>query len=479
MGSRIREIPMSVFSFTRRSLLQGGTAAFLTSQLCGRSALAQNAGQEPDTALADLIEAAAEPLPDISDPEFARFIDRFADAKVVLLGEASHGTDEFYRARTAITERLIREHGFTVVAVEADWPDAARIDAYIRGLEALPSTDTPFPRFPSWMWRNRAVEDLIGRMRDFNEQTQDSAREVGFYGLDLYSLPSSMDAVEEFAKRHDPAALEEVRARYGCLAPWADDPEGYGAVLRGPAADTCAADVTSVIDEVLGARLGEVEISNRAFFDAVMNARVVAASAAYYRAMYEGSVASWNLRDTHMFDTLKRVLEAHGQGAKAVIWAHNSHIGDARATGMGAMGEINLGQLAREEWGDAAVLIGFGTDRGTVTAARAWNGSPVTMEVIPSVPGSWGAVMREVGPDRFLLDLRGVGGSLAQALGEQRVERFIGVLYLRETERVSHYISSSISKEYDAFIWLEETRAVEPLLPEELEALPTMHPFAL
>lgn len=461
---------------SRRSLLHGCAAALL-SVLSGAAALAQDPGQTPVAELAEIIAAAAEPLPPIADPDFAAFIDRFAGAKVILLGEASHGTDEFYRARTAITERLVREHGFTIVAVEADWPDAARIDAHIRGLAALPAPDTPFPRFPIWMWRNRAVEDLMARLRAFNEEVEDPAREVGFYGLDLYSLPSSMDAVEEFAQRHDPAVLEEVRARYGCLAPWVEEPESYGALVRGPAADTCAADVTSVIDEVLGARLGEVEASDRALFDAVMNARVVAASEAYYRAMYEGSVASWNLRDTHMFETLQRVLEAHGEGAKAVVWAHNSHIGDARATGMGAMGEINLGQLAREEWGEEAVLIGFGTDRGTVTAATAWEGAPESMDVIPSLAESWGAAMRDAGPDHFLLNLRAADEALAEALSEERIERFIGVLYLRESELMSHYIPSAIGQEYDAYIWLDETQAVEPLPLEELEALPEGHPF--
>jgi erythromycin esterase-like protein len=237
--------------------------------------------------------------------------------------------------------------------------------------------------------------------------------------------------------------------------------------------------VTSVIDEVLGAQLQEVGTSDRALFDAFMNARVVAASEAYYRAMYEGGAASWNLRDTHMFETLKRILVARGEGAKAIIWAHNSHIGDARATGMGAMGQINLGQLAREEWGQEAVLIGFGTDRGTVTAATAWDGAAETMEVIPSLPESWGALMREAGPDQFLLDLRAAEGPLTEALAGERIERYIGVLYMRQTERPSHYIPSAIGQEYDAYIWLEETQAVEPVPLEEIEALPEEHPFAL
>jgi erythromycin esterase-like protein len=464
-------------AISRRGLLSSG-AATVSLLAFGSTPLLAQSGQG-DAEVAQGIREVAEPLPAVTDPEFARLIDRYAGAKVVLLGEASHGTDEFYRARTAITERLVREHGFTVVALEADWPDAARMDAYVRGREPLPAPDTPFPRFPVWMWRNQAVEDLMARLRAFNEETAEPERQVGIYGLDLYSLPSSMDAVMEYARRHDPEALAEIQTRYGCLAPYVDDPASYGAMARGPAADTCAQDVASVAEEVLTRRLGEVEGSEPAVFDAFMNARVVAASEAYYRAMYEGSVASWNLRDTHMFETLQRVLEARGPEAKAVIWAHNSHIGDARATGMGAMGEHNLGQLSRQEWGEDAVLIGFGTDHGTVTAATAWDSAPETMEVNPSLPGSWGALMNEVGLESFFLDLQALPAPLQEALTNERIERFIGVLYLRETELPSHYISSALVREYDGYIWIGETAAVEPLTQADFENLPEGHPFAL
>ena len=466
-------------SLSRRHLLASGAALALLG--AARPGLAQEGGAPApagDAELASRIAAVAEPLPAITDPDFARFIDRYAGARVVLMGEETHGTDDFYRARAAMTERLVREHGFTVVAVEADWPDAARIDGHLRGHDPLASSDTPFPRFPAWMWRNRPVEDLIGRLRAFNEEVGDPARQASFHGLDLYSLPSSMDAVEEFAQRHDPAALEEIRARYGCLAPWADDPQTYGALARSSPHDTCAADVSSVATDVLGRRLGEVETADPRVFDAFMNARVVAASEAYYRAMYEGGAASWNLRDTHFFETLLHVLEARGDGAKAVVWAHNSHIGDARATGMSERGEINIGQLAREHFGEEAVLIGFGTDRGTVTAATEWNAPPQVMEVNPSLDGSWGALMREVGPERFFLDLRALDPELAEALSQGRIERFIGVLYLRETELWSHYVEAALGRQFDGYVWLEETQAVEWLTQEELEALPPTHPFA-
>jgi erythromycin esterase-like protein len=465
------------FSLSRRTLLGSAASTLSLLALGSGPATAQDA-RDGNSRLASQIEPFAELLPNLADPGFARFIDRHANAKVVLLGEASHGTDEFYHARTAITERLVREHGFTVVAVEADWPDAARIDAHIRSHEPLPSRQTPFPRFPAWMWRNQAVEDLMARLRAINQGIADPARQVGFYGLDLYSLPSSMDAVVEFARRHNPAVLDEIRIRYGCLAPWVDDPVSYGALARGAGLNTCAAEVSSVVSEVLGARLGEVEASERAVFDAFMNARVVAASEAYHRAMHEGSVASWNLRDTHMFETLQRVLDARGPDARAVVWAHNSHIGDARATGMGDMGEINLGQLAREAWGERAVLIGFGTDRGTVTAATEWDGAPQTIEVIPSLPRSWGGLMHHTGSKRFFLDLRALPEGLHDALSARRIERFIGVVYLRETELFSHYIETALAREYDGYIWFDETHAVEPLTIDEMQALPPEHPFS-
>ena len=442
---------------------------------------AQTGGQEPDTQIADLVGTAAEPLPPIADEGFARFVDRYADAKVVLLGEATHGTDEFYRARTAITERLVREHGFSIVAVEADWPDAARIDAYIRNRAPLPPATTPFHRFPVWMWRNRAVLDLIDQLRAFNDRTADPDHKVGFVGLDLYSLPSSMDAVVKFVARYDPEGLAEVRARYGCLAPWAEDPDNpdtFGELARTSALDSCAEEVASVIEDILKARMEHIGASDRAFHDALGNARVVAASAAYHQAMLEGSAASWNARDTHMADTLKAVLEARGPEAKAVVWAHNSHIGDARATGMGRGGELNLGQLAREAWGERAVLIGFGTDRGTVTAAAEWDGPPETMDVTPSLPESWGGLMREVTPDRFHLDLRALPEDLRDALSDRRIERFIGVVYLRETELFSHYIETALAQEYDGYVWIGETQAVEPLTMAEMQALPPEHPFS-
>ena len=424
------------------------------------------------------IGEAAEPLPPIEEEGFARLVDRHADARVICLGESTHGTSEFYRARAAITERLVSEHGFTAVAVEADWPDAGRIDAHIRGREELPQPISPFRRFPVWMWRNRPVRALVDRLHEINGGRQDGA-EIGFYGLDLYSLPSSMDAVIDFVARHEPGALDEVRERYGCLAPWVDEPARYGALARTPELDSCAEEVVSVLEDVLRQRMGSLEEADPALFQALGNARVVAASEAYHRAMHAGSVESWNLRDTHMFETLRAVLEARGPGSKAVVWAHNSHIGDASATGMGMRGEINLGELCRREWGDDAVLIGFGTDRGTVTAAPRWGGPTETRTVLPSRPDSWGALMARAEPERFFLDIRGGGDALASALGRSRLERFIGVIYRPETELLSHYSEAVLGRQFDGYVWFRETEAVEPLPAAEVERMPATYPFAL
>jgi erythromycin esterase-like protein len=349
----------------------------------------------------------------------------------------------------------------------------------VRGRTDLPAAALPFQRFPTWMWRNRAVRDFVDRLHAINAAIPEPSRKVGFYGLDLYSLPSSMDVVINFLELHDPQGAEDARKRYGCLAPWANNPEAYGALARTTSLEACTKEVGSVADEVLNERMSYIEASDNALFHAIQNARVVAASEAYYRAMYEGSVASWNLRDTHMFATLEAVLEARGPGAKAVVWAHNSHIGNAAATEMGMMGEINIGQLCRERFGDGAVLVGFGTDRGTVTAATDWGGPAETKTVRPSLPGSYGALMREAASDRFLLDIRGGPEGLRTALGWPRLERFIGVIYRPETERLSHYSEASMARQFDAYLWFEETKAVEPLPASEIEAMPKTHPFAM
>jgi protein-L-isoaspartate(D-aspartate) O-methyltransferase len=411
-----------------------------------------------------LIRAAAEPLPDFDDPAFGALFDRFADADVVLLGEASHGTSEFYRARAAITRRLVEAHGFSVVAVEADWPDAATIDRHVRHMPARADAQPAFQRFPTWMWRNTDVAAFVVWLRAHNAALPPERR-TAFRGLDLYSLAGSMRAVIDYLERVDRSAARIARARYGCLTPWQKEPAIYGRVALNDAYRSCENDVVAMLRDLLSQRLEYAARDGEEFLDAAQNARLVANAERYYRVMYYGSHESWNLRDTHMFDTLERVRNAHGASAKAVVWAHNSHIGDAAHTEMGEIREeINLGQLCRERHAGRAALVGFGTDRGTVAAASDWDAPMQVMQVLPARADSYERQVCEAGQPRCLLDLRaGVHDSLRARLSAPRLERFIGVVYRPDSERASHYAQAVLPLQFDAYVWFEETLAVTPL----------------
>jgi erythromycin esterase-like protein len=427
-------------------------------------------------ALSARLRDAAEPLPSIDDEAFAAAFDRFADARVVLLGEASHGTSEFYRARAAITRRLVERHGFNVIGLEADWPDAAALDRRVRGRDG-PKDGAPFNRFPTWMWRNRETAAFVEDLRTLNA-TRPFDQRAEIRGLDLYSLNSSITAVLEHLDTADPDAAQHARARYGCLRPWSERPELYGAeVMR--TGRTCEAAVVTQLMSLLTREL-ERGGADEADFDAQQNARVIQAAETYYRAMYWGSVESWNLRDRHMFDTLQQVLGRRGPEAKAVVWAHNSHIGDARATQMGEGGEWNIGQLCRQWWGDQAVLIGFSTDRGQVAAADDWGGAMRVKQVRPSMPGSWERTFLDAGHPCSLTDWRD-SPELAGALAESRLERAIGVIYRPETERHSHYFDARLSQQFDALVWFEETTAVDalPAPRDDSGDAPETWPFGL
>ena len=343
----------------------------------------------------------------------------------MLLGEATHGTSEFYWARAAITRELVRNHGFTIVAVEADWPEAARLDRYVRHHAPKTVSSEAFARFPTWMWRNVEVMEFLDWLRDHNERLP-AERCISFHGLaSIASAPRS----ERWSilDRVDPEAAKVARRRYACLTPWQDEPAVYGrAVLRGqqkPCEDEAAAQLTGLLSK----RLAYMQDDGEAFFDAAQNARIVRAAEEYYRLMYRGSRESWNLRDRHMFTTLQALVAHRGRGTKAVVWAHNSHIGNAAATAMGWAGEFNIGELCRTAFGDNAVLIGFGTDRGTVAAASDWDQPMEIKRVLPAREDSYEYAFRKTGLARSLTDWREPAGFLSEILREPMLERAIGV----------------------------------------------------
>jgi erythromycin esterase-like protein len=414
---------------------------------------------------------AAQPLRGASN-DYDALLELIGDARLVLLGEASHGTHEFYHERAQITKRLIAEKGFTAVAVEADWPDAYRVNRYVRGTGTATSADASlagFERFPTWMWRNTEVLDFVGWLRAHNDAISLIELNVGFYGLDLYSLYSSMAAVLAYLDKIDPEGAKRARYRYSCFDQVGENTQAYGYAASCGLTESCEREAVGQLVELrrraidYASRDGRVAADE--FFFAEQNARLVKDAKEYYREMFQGSASSWNLRDRHMADTLEHLiafLTRQGPRAKIVVWEHNSHIGDARATEMTNRGEINVGQLARERYKNEAVLIGFTTYSGTVTAATDWDGPAERKRVRPALPDSYEALFHDVGPSRFVLDLN---GGRVQALREPRMERAIGVVYRPETERVSHYFHATLPAQFDAILHFDQTRAVEPLQP--------------
>ena len=427
----------------------------------------------------------------ISESELARLVSRYAnqlranenidydalmsaigDSRFVLIGEASHGTHEFYRERAQITKRLVLEKGFTAVAVEADFPDANRVNRYVRGqssdadaVEAL----SGFQRFPAWMWRNADVLDFIGWLRSYNDDVSADTAKVGFFGLDLYSLHTSISAVLDYLQKIDPDGAARARERYSCFDHFGEDTQSYGYAAAFGIARSCEDDV---VDQLTEMNRRAVELANRdgrvaedEFFTAEQNARLVKNAEQYYRTMYRSDVSSWNLRDRHMTETLvalEKHLRQNGRPPKIVVWEHNSHLGDARATEMSVRGEWNVGQLVREIYGDAAYLIGFTTYRGSVTAAANWGDPAARRRVRDALPRSVESLFHQVGTKRFYLTF-GRDEEFDGQLRRPMLERAIGVIYRPETERQSHYFQTHLSDQFNAVIHIDETRAVEPL----------------
>lgn len=390
-----------------------------------------------------------------------------ARSSVVLIGEASHGTQDFYDLRAALTRQLIAEHGFRAVALEADWPDTFRVHRYAAGRsddrDAVAAL-SGFQRFPAWMWRNEVMRDFVGWLAAFN-RAEPAGRAAGVFGLDLYSLHASIEAVLRYLDGVDPAAAARARARYACFEYFGDNPQGYGlAVTHG--AESCEDEVVAqLVDlrrQALRLPLRAGDAADEAFFSAEQNARLVMNAERYYRAMYRGRESTWNLRDTHMAETLEALRERMpGASEGIVVWAHNSHLGDARATEMGRRGEVNLGQLARERYGREAFAIGFSTYEGTVTAASDWDAPMERKRVRPGLPQSYERLFHDVRPDRFWVDLR--DQDVARALEGPRLQRAIGVIYRPQTERWSHYFEARLPSQFDVLIHLDRTEALAPL----------------
>jgi erythromycin esterase-like protein len=425
------------------------------------------------TALAaDVVRAGAHRLRADETTDYDDLLDSIGAARFVLIGEASHGTHEFYRERAQITKRLIEDKGFSAIAVEADFPDAYRVNRYVRGEgKDLDATEAlgGFKRFPQWMWRNADVLDFVGWLRAYNDDLPKDASKVGFYGLDLYSLHASIEAVLSYLEKIDPDGAARARSRYSCFDHFGEDTQMYGYSTAFGLADSCEDEVVAQLME-LNRRASELalrdgRVARDDYFFAEQNARLVKNAEQYYRTMWRSDISSWNLRDKHMMETLESLdghLSLDSGSAKIVVWEHNSHLGDARATEMGSRGEWNVGQLARQRYGRNSFLVGFTTFSGTVTAANNWGEPAERKQVRDALAGSVESLFHETSLERFYLLLR-EPSNVSSALSEPLLERAIGVIYRPETERQSHYFRAKVSEQFDAVIHVDETRAVEPL----------------
>jgi protein-L-isoaspartate(D-aspartate) O-methyltransferase len=434
-----------------------------------------------DRPVAILLRETATPIDSIDSVQLDELLDRIGDSRIVLLGEATHGSSEFYRMRARITRELIVKRGFCAVAVEGDWPDAARIDRYIRHLPpVLEQKEPAFSRFPTWMWRNQEVHAFVEWLREHNGERSDPMRRVSFHGLDLYSLYTSAAAVISYLEQVDPAAAQVARKRYGCLTPWERDPATYARAALTGTYQSCEPQVVAVLRELLARRLEYSLRDGERFFDAAQNARLVANAERYYRTLYYGAAASWNLRDQHMFDTLESLLAFHGPESRMVVWEHNSHVGDAGATEMAARGEYNVGHLCRAEHKDSAYLVGFGTDHGTVAAASDWDAPLEIKDVRPAHRDSYERLCHESAVPAFLLPLRyPAREAVREELMTSRLERAIGVVYRPETELASHYFQAILPAQFDEYVWFDRTVAVTALGRVSRSGMPDTYPFGL
>ena len=426
------------------------------------------------------IAAACEPIGDIETTSLDALLARIGDARVVMIGESTHGTSEFYRFRNRITRELITKRGFTIVAIEGDWPDVAVIDRHVHGKATAAECKEAFTRFPVWMWRNRETAEFVDWMAARNLRPSVGHNDVGIYGLDLYSLGKSIAAVLEFLDREDPVAAAAARVRYGCFSPWESDPATYGRATTSGRLKGCEREAVEMLTNMLEMRLSDPIRTRDPLFDARRNAAVVRQAERYYRAMYYGSRESWNLRDQHMFSTLQAVLEHRGPESRAVVWAHNSHVGNAGATEMAGRGETNLGQIARKDFGPGAYLIGMGTHCGTVAAASGWDEPMRVRALRESHPDSYESIFHASRVPKFMLPLRASRDpALRESLSSPRLERAVGVIYRPDTEILSHYFQANLPAQFDEWAWFDETKAVAAHAEATEDQDPSTFPFAL
>ncbi|MFP4598074.1 MAG: erythromycin esterase family protein [Persicimonas sp.] len=447
-----------------------------------------------DARLQDLISRHSHRISGAPD-DFDHLVDRLGAARIVLLGEASHGTDEFYRTRAQLTRRLIDEHGFGAVLVEADWPDAYRLHRYTQLTSDDPDAERAlgdFERFPRWMWRNEPVVELVEWMRQRNANYP-ARRRAGFYGFDLYSLHRSMNAVVDYLSEIDSEAATRARERYSCFDMFGEDAQSYGHATGLAGKSGCE---DQVLEQLIDLEEHRAQVLSQdglfaedEFFFAEQNARVAKNAEEYYRSMYRGRASSWNLRDQHMAETATAIinhLDSLNRPSKVVIWAHNSHLGDARATAMSRRGEHNVGQLLRQRYGDEVTNVGFTSHGGAVTAASRWGEHAQYMRIMPALDASFEGLFHRNPLDYFYLDLH-ADEELHAALAQPRLERAIGVIYRPRTERASHYFQARISEQFDWVIHLDITSALRPLdastmwrdafeIPEDL---PETYPFGV
>lgn len=407
-----------------------------------------------------LISSYAEAFDEIERTSLDAWLKRIGDARIVLLGECTHGTSEFYKMRSYLTQELILRKGFNIVAIEADWPDVEHLNRFVRHLPRGRIEKKVFTRFPSWMWKNAEFHSFLLWLRQYNSRSYHADRPVNLFGLDFYSLYQSIDTLVQYLDKKDQDLGQLARKQYEPLRPWKDDASQYGWAVAIGKYKECEDEVTSILSKLLEEYASERLSSDEEFMHIFQNASSIANAEEYYRTMYRSSASSWNLRDRHMFETLETILALQGENSKAVIWAHNSHIGNAAATESAERGEINLGQLCKDKYGDASYLIGFGTHKGTVAAARSWGAEVEIKEVKASYPQSMERLFHESQVPSFFLPFQ---GDVKDALTVRLLQRAIGVVYLPDQELESHYFTTVPSYQFDEYIWFDHTHAVTPL----------------